>query len=174
MTLEALKDSAVATVDHDTRQAVEDLLFRQSEALDRKEWEAFIDLFTREGVYWIPAEPHHKTWKGMPSICTEDKDLMSMRLKRLRHPRAWSQLTSWGTSHVVGNVRVEPIAPDSSRIVARSRFHMMEYRRDEVRHFAGSYEHTLVAVADGFRIALQRVDLVNAEGPFEYVLQAWV
>jgi len=29
-------------------------------------------------------------------------------------------------------------------------------------------------LADGYRIALQRVDMVNGEGMYEYVLQAWV
>jgi 3-phenylpropionate/cinnamic acid dioxygenase small subunit len=173
MTHAALREPA-ATVGHDTRRVVEDLLFRQSEALDRQEWEEFRELFTSDGVYWIPAEPHHTTWKGVPCICAEDRDLMSMRIKRLRHPRAWSQLTSWATNHVIGNIRIERVDADANRLIARSRFHMMEYRRDEVRHFAGSYEHTLVAVPGGYRIALQRVDLVNADGPFEYVLLAWV
>jgi benzoate/toluate 1,2-dioxygenase beta subunit len=51
---------------------------------------------------------------------------------------------------------------------------MMEFRRDATRHFAGSYIHRLVRVDDDFRIALQRVDMVNGEGLYEYVLQVWV
>ena len=45
---------------------------------------------------------------------------------------------------------------------------------DATRHFAGSYMHRLVRTAEGYRIALQRVDMVNGEAPYEYVLQAWV
>ena len=52
---------------------------------------------------------------------------------------------------------------------------MMELRRDTVRHFGGSYRHTLVRDASGqLRIRLQRVDLFNAQAPFDYVLQIWV
>jgi hypothetical protein len=52
---------------------------------------------------------------------------------------------------------------------------MMELRRDEVRHFGGSYRHTLLRDARGaLRIKLQRVDLFNAQAPFDYVLQIWV
>jgi len=51
---------------------------------------------------------------------------------------------------------------------------MMELRRDDLRHFGGSYRHQLVRSADGLRIKLQRVDLFNAQSPFEYVLQIWV
>ena len=173
MTL-AVRESGVAAVDHDTRRAVEEFLYRQAELLDRKQWQSFLDLFADDGVYWIPAEPHHTTWKGVPSIFAEDKDLMALRMKRLQHPRAWSQRTSWGTNHVIGNVLVDPASIRSDELVVRSRFHMMECRRDDVRHFAGSYEHHLVATPTGYRIRLQRVDLLNAEGPYEYVLQAWV
>ena len=57
----------------------------------------------------------------------------------------------------------------------RSRFHMMELRRDSVRHFGGSYRHALVRDAGGaLRIQLQRVDLFNGQAPFDYVLQIWV
>jgi hypothetical protein len=56
----------------------------------------------------------------------------------------------------------------------KSRFHMMELRRDDVRHFAGSYLHTLRKTKDGYRIALQRVDMTNAQAAYDYVLQVWV
>jgi 3-phenylpropionate/cinnamic acid dioxygenase small subunit len=59
-------------------------------------------------------------------------------------------------------------------LVAKSRFHMMELRRDDVRHFAGSYEHHLKKVGSGFRIKLQRVDMANAQAAYDYVLQVWV
>jgi len=71
------------------------------------------------------------------------------------HPDAWSQRPLWGTNHVVGNVVVERESPNGD-VVARSRFHMMELRRDDVRHFAGLYIHHLKKTKDGYRIKLQR------------------
>jgi len=56
----------------------------------------------------------------------------------------------------------------------RSRFHMMELRRDDVRHFAGCYSHQLKKTKDGYRIKLQRVDMTNAQAAYDYVLQVWV
>src|SRR5260370_414951 len=46
--------------------------------------------------------------------------------------------------------------------------------RDSLRQFAGSYRHQLHKTGDGYRIKLQRVDMVNGEGPYDYVLQVWV
>lgn len=65
-------------------------------------------------------------------------------------------------------------AAGESEITVRSRFHMVELRRDNLRHFAGTYRHTLKVHGDEFKIALQRVDLLNAQAPFDYVLQIWV
>jgi len=155
-----------------TRDEVEAFLFRQAELLDGKSWQGFIDLFTPDGVYWMPASPEQTTWDGVPSIFAEDRNLMTVRMKRLTHPHAWSQAPMWGTSHLVGNVVVE--SDEGDEIVARSRFHMMEFRRDASRHFAGSYRHHLRRTPEGLRLKLQRVDMVNGQGPYEYVLQAWV
>jgi len=155
------------------QREVEQLLYHQSELLDGKAWQAFIDLFTEDGIYWAPVDPSHTHWDGMPAIFIEDRDLMSVRMKRMQHPNAWSQQAEWGTTHVVGNVTIERVERNGD-IHVRSRFHLMEQRRDDLRHFGGIYRHHLVRTRDGLRIKLQRADLLNAQAPFEYVLQAWV
>jgi hypothetical protein len=43
-----------------------------------------------------------------------------------------------------------------------------------VRHFGGTYRHTLVRKDGRLAIKLQRVDMVNAQAPYDYVLQIWV
>jgi 3-phenylpropionate/cinnamic acid dioxygenase small subunit len=150
---------------------VEQFLYHQADLLDSKKWQDYIDLFTPDGVYWVPADPAHKTWDGMPAIFAEDKNLMTVRMKRVLHPDAWSQRPNWGTNHVVSNITILKSTGD---IQVKSRFHMMELRRDDVRHFAGTYQHTLKKTKAGFRIKLQRVDMTNAQAAYDYVLQVWV
>jgi 3-phenylpropionate/cinnamic acid dioxygenase small subunit len=162
-----------ASVDQ-LQRAVEQFLYRQAEALDEKRWGEFIGMFADDGMYWMPPAPHYTTWEGMPSIFIEDRDLMTVRMKRVQHPHAWSQHPDWGTNHVVSNVILEKVDPKSGEVHVRSRFHMVELRRDELRHFAGTYRHRLKRTTDGFRIKLQRVDMVNSQAPYEYVLQVWV
>jgi benzoate/toluate 1,2-dioxygenase beta subunit len=158
---------------HATQHAVEQFLFRQAEFLDSKRWQDYIDLFTPDGIYWMPPEPSHESWDGMPAIFAEDKNLMTVRINRVLHPDAWSQRPLWGTNHIVGNVVIESEQPNGD-VVVRSRFHMMELRRDDVRHFAGSYLHHLKRTGHGYRIKLQRVDMTNAQATYDYVLQVWV
>ena len=157
---------------HSTQHAVEQFLYRQADLLDQKRWEDWIGLFTDDGVYWMPPEPSYKTWDGTPAIFAEDKNLMRVRMGRVLHPDAWSQRPLWGTNHVVSNVIIENESAQEIRV--RSRFHMLELRRDDVRHFAGSYEHHLRKTKEGYRIKLQRVDMTNAQAAYDYVLQVWV
>ena len=153
------------------QHAVEQFLYQQAELLDGKQWQGWIDLFAPDGIYWMPPERSYKTWDGQPAIFAEDRNLMEVRMRRVLHPDAWSQRPLWETNHVVSNVRIR----DSGKaLVVRSRFHMMELRRDDVRHFAGSYTHHLKKTRDGFRIKLQRVDMTNAQAAYDYVLQVWV
>ena len=152
---------------------VEQFLYKQSELLDTKRWQDWIDLFSPDGIYWMPPAPEYKTWEGQPAIFAEDKNLMTVRMNRVLHPDAWSQRPLWETNHVVSNVAIQKAS--AREIVVKSRFHMMELRRDDVRHFGGSYRHSLVRNAGGeLRIRLQRVDLFNGQAPFDYVLQIWV
>jgi 3-phenylpropionate/cinnamic acid dioxygenase small subunit len=154
------------------QQRVEQFLFYQSELLDTKSWRQYIDLFADAGIYWMPVTPEQTEWLDSPSIFAEDKRLMEIRMGRVTHPNAWSQAPQWGTSHVLGNAVIESV--DDARICVRSRFQMMELRRDAVRHFAGTYRHTLERRGNDFKITLQRVDLLNGQAPFDYVLQVWV
>ncbi|HUL64707.1 MAG TPA: aromatic-ring-hydroxylating dioxygenase subunit beta [Burkholderiaceae bacterium] len=160
-------------VDAALQREVEQLLYMQAETLDGKHWQAFIDLFADDGVYWMPVTPDQTEWEGSPSIFAEDKLMMEIRKGRVSHPNAWSQAPMWETNHLVSHVAIESMS--GGTIHVRSRFHMMELRRDDLRHFGGSYRHTLVRDAAGaLKIKLQRVDMFNSQAPFDYVLQIWV
>ena len=151
---------------------VQTLLFRQAAMLDAKRWDEWMGLFSDDGVYWMPATPEQTDWASQPSIFAEDRLLMEVRAGRLQHPNAWSQAANWSTNHIVGNVMIEHA--DDHALEVYSRFHMLELRRDNVRHFAGSYRHSLVRVSADWKIKLQRVDMANAQGAYDYVIQAWV
>ncbi len=156
-----------------SQHEVEQFLYRQSDFLDRKLWQEWIDLFTDDGVYWVPADPAHKHWDGVPSIFAEDRNLMTVRMLRVLHPDAWSQRPLWETNHVVSNVSIAK-ANKNGDLEVTSRFHMLELRRDDVRHFAGKYTHRLKKTTKGYAIKLQRVDMTNAQAAYDYVLQVWV
>lgn len=169
---QSLPARSAVRADLDLQRQVEQFVFYQAELLDTKNWQAYIDLFAEEGTYWMPARPQQTEWSDSPSIFAEDKELMGVRMGRITHPNAWSQAPLWETNHVVGNVVIENLT--ETKIQVRSRFQVLELRRDLLRSFAGVYRHTLLRHGDGFAIELLRVDLMNAQAPFDYTIQAWV
>jgi 3-phenylpropionate/cinnamic acid dioxygenase small subunit len=120
----------------------------------------------------MPSTPLQTDWRREASIFAEDRLLMEVRMGRLLHPNAWSQAAQWGTNHIVGNIVIEAATPTTMEVY--SRFQMMEMRRDQVRHFGGSYRHTLVKQGEDWKILLQRVDMTNGQAAYDYVIQAWV
>ncbi len=156
----------------DLQFRVEQFLFHQAELLDGKHWRDYIDLFADDGVYWAPIAPEQSEWADSPSIFAEDKSMMEIRMGRVTHPNAWSQAPMWGTNHIVGNVVIESVT--DAQVTVRSRFQMMELRRDNVRHFGGTYRHTLNRIGADFSIKVQRVDIMNSQAIYDYVLQVWV
>ena len=171
--LAAADSTAVADVSIETQQAVEQFLYRQAEMLDEKRIDEWMALFGADGWYWMPAEADQVEGDGEPNIFWEDQGLMLMRNARNTHPRAHSQAPHNRLNHIVSNVIIESENGDGD-IIVRSRFHCAEYFQYQIRTFSGKYRHLLKKTPDSYRIALQRVDLVNREGPYDYVLQWWL
>ncbi len=162
-----------ATVSVETQLAVERFLYRQAEILDEKRWDEWLALFAEDGHYWMPVSEDQEDGEGVPNIFWENLNMMKMRIRRNNHPQAHSQAPENRLCHVVSNAIVESEDPNGD-VVVRSRFHCAEYLRYDIRSFTGKYRHYLRKTPDGYRIALQRVDLVNREGPWEYVIQWWL
>ncbi len=144
----------------------------QGALLDARRWSEWQDLFTEDGLYWMPAAPEQTDWESQPSIFAEDRLLMEVRASRLLHPNAWSQAAHWATQHLLGTVVVEQASADA--VSTWTPFQMLEVRRDKVRHFGGSYRHHWVRHNGQWKIRLQRVDMFNAQASYDYVIQAWV
>ena len=68
--------------DVELQREVEQLLYLQAELLDGKHWQAWIDLFDEQGVYWMPVTLEQVEWEGSPSIFAEDKLMMEIRSLR--------------------------------------------------------------------------------------------
>ena len=78
----------------------------------------------------------------------QSRNLMTVRMKRIQHPRAWSQVAEWATNHVVSNVEIEKVDANGD-IHVLSRFHMMELRRDDLRHFGRKGGEPIVSKTEG-------------------------
>ena len=148
-------------------EAIRLLLYRETEYLDQARYEEWLALFTDDCRYWVPARKDQTDPDNDISLFHEDRNLMEMRISRIRHPRAHSLANPVTTSHVTGTRLVEAIDASTGDLVITTRFQMVEHQAGEQRLFAGTYRYHLRREAGAFKISLKRVDLLNSDAYFE-------
>jgi benzoate/toluate 1,2-dioxygenase beta subunit len=150
-------------------QTLQQFLFHEARLLDEQRWEEWNALFTEDGIYWAPALPGQPDATHHISLIHENALLRAVRIKRFRHPNAFSLQPKPRTMHLVSNVMLGS-ADDAGNCVVTSNFIMVQYRREKQDVFAGSYTHHLRSSPEGYRIALKKAEIVNCDGPMENVL----
>jgi len=165
-------DSAVApkmTTELDAGRC-EQFLVYEARLLDEGHFDEWLALFTEDAWYWVPAEPDQKDPFETVSLIYDDRRLLETRVRRLASPRIYSQEPRSRTSRMIGNVTVEEVSTDQLSCTVRSKFFMLENRRDNQRLFGGTCLHRLVQNDGALRIAWKRVDLVNCDAPLDGIV----
>ena len=137
-------------------------LFHEARLLDQRDWDAWLALFAKDGMYWAPLTHDQPDPIDHVSLFYEDALLREVRARRLEEKRAWSQQPVTQAARIVGNVFVR--SAYGSDAVVCSTFHMLEWRRHEHRMLGGQYTHTLRRHGSSWQIVLKRIDLINREG----------
>jgi benzoate/toluate 1,2-dioxygenase beta subunit len=143
----------------------EQFLLHEARLLDEAKFDDWLALFTAEAWYWVPSEPDQADPIETVSLIYDDRRLLETRVRRLASPRMYSQEPRSRTSRIVGNVSIEDADRDACTV--RSKFMMIEYRREQQRLFGGTMLHRLVQSDGRILIAWKRVDLVNCDAPLD-------
>ncbi len=146
----------------------EQFLLHEARLLDDAQFDDWLALFTTDGWYWVPSEPNQSNPQDTVSLIYDDRRLLETRVRRLASPRIYSQEPRSRTSRIVANVTIEETGNKACTV--RSKFLMIEYRREVQRLFAGTAFHHLVQADGGIRIAWKRVDLVNCDAPLDGIV----
>jgi benzoate/toluate 1,2-dioxygenase beta subunit len=147
----------------DILREVEQFLFHEARLLDERRWAEWQDLFTADGMYWVPLARGQTDPVNHVSLFYEDRLMRSVRARRLDERNAWSQQPPVQTQHLIGNVQIESIEEDGAVLTARSAFHLIQWQRGEQQLLGGACAHRLIREGGGLKIALKRVDLVNCD-----------
>jgi ethylbenzene dioxygenase subunit beta len=146
----------------------ERFLLHEARLLDEARFDDWLTLFTPDAWYWVPSAPDQDNPHDTVSLIYDDRRLLETRVRRLASPRIYSQEPRSRTSRMIGNVSIEERGHDACTV--RSKFLMIEYRRETQRLFAGTALHRLVQTDGGIRIASKRVDLVNCDAPLDGIV----
>jgi 3-phenylpropionate/cinnamic acid dioxygenase small subunit len=143
----------------------EQFLFHEARLLDTQRYEEWLELFTEDATYWVPLEQGQQDPFETSSIIHDDRTLLGLRVKQLRHPRAHARTPLARTVHQVSNILVEKNSP--ADVVVISALSVIEFRNEKQRLYGALVEHRLRRNSDSFLIAHKRVDLVNSEGELD-------
>ena len=149
------------------RAQCEDFLIHEARLLDEGRFDDWLALFTPEARYWVPSQPDQASPLDTVSLIYDDRRLLETRVRRLASPRIYSQEPRSRTSRIVSNVTIEDAKGPDGACLVRSKFQMVEFRRNQQRIFAGTYFHHLLRQGDAILIAAKRVNLVNCDGPMD-------
>src|SRR6202051_4294896 len=144
----------------------ERFLLHEAQLLDDGQFDDWLALFTPEAWYGVPTEPDQVDPVETVSLIYDDRRLLETRVRRLSSPRMYSQERRSGTSRMVGNVTIEETSPLPAlarlrgwSYTVRSKFMVIEYRREQQRLFGGTALHRLVQTDGRVMIARYRVEL---------------
>jgi 3-phenylpropionate/cinnamic acid dioxygenase small subunit len=146
----------------------ERFLLHEARLLDEGKFDDWLALFTPDAWYWVPSEPDQDNPHDTVSLIYDDRRLLETRVRRLASPRIYSQEPRSRTSRIVSNVSIEDSGNNACTV--RSKFLMIEYRRDSQRLFAGTAFHCLVQADGSILIASKRVNLVNCDAPLDGIV----
>ena len=146
------------------KEELEAFVLREARLLDERRFEAWLELFAEDGVYWVPTRPDQKSPQEALSLFYETRALLAMRVARLERPDMHAQAPQSRTVHHVSGIEVSP-EEGTAELEVRSSLIVGEWRAGESRWFGGRVLHRLRREPQGLRIVLKRIDLIDSEAP---------
>jgi 3-phenylpropionate/cinnamic acid dioxygenase small subunit len=133
-------------------------VLREARLLDERRYAEWLALFDDDGAYWVPGQAGQESPDEGLSIVYEPRALLAMRIERLMSAEPHVQSPPSRTVHHVSGLEIADLEIRSALVMA-------EWRTGEARWFAARVLHRLRRSAQGLRIILKRVDLIDCEAP---------
>lgn len=143
---------------------VEQFLYLEASFLDQPDLDSWIELYTEDGTYWMPAIPDQEDPHNHISLFYDDRVIMEVRRRNFKHPAAASKDYTVRASHIISNVQIKALDSSNGNCTVTSNFHCYLYYGDKQTPYAGTYTHELVNDEDTFKIQSKRVNLINCDG----------
>jgi len=144
----------------------QDFVLHEARLVDEQRFDEWLELFAEDGRYWVPlAGAAQQEGAAYNSLADEDRLLLSLRVQRLKNPKAHSQHPRSRCQHVLQGPQVVATDDAAGTCELRTPFLYIESRGAQQLLLAGSATHRLVRAGDAWRIRMKRVDLLDAGEP---------
>ena len=153
-----------------TREDAETLLFREALLLDRRDWDAWLEMYAEDAVYWIPAwrdetEPTQNPDAELSLIYYQSRKELEERVWRARSGLSVASTPLPRAVHVIGNVLVDKADAEQAELTASFVVHYHDVRAERTHAFFGRYEYRIRTNCAQPKIAFKKILLLNDNIP---------
>lgn len=139
-------------------------VYSEARTIDEQRFDDWYEMFTEDGLYWMPLTRDQPDGLNHNSLFHEDKLLLKVRIERLKSPRSYSQGIRSYCHHVLQQPMVEQRVDDA--LIIRTPFLYVETQGDSQQILGATAYHHLVVDDGQIRIRLKKVELVNPDAGF--------
>ena len=141
------------------------LLTQEARRLDEHRFDDWLELYTKDCLYWVPVARGASDPRQTISHAFDDRRRLEDRVFWLNTGLAYSQLPPSRTARTIANVEVRET--NSTTRLVRSTFTVHEYRTTSPRAFSGWTAHCLTWTDSGWRIRVKQVHLLDSDAGHE-------
>ncbi|SCD82950.1 aromatic-ring-hydroxylating dioxygenase subunit beta [Streptomyces sp. DvalAA-19] len=156
-----------------SRHAIEEFLYAEAALLDDWRLEEWVELFTLDCVYEVPATDAPDADPGLSwSLIHDRRTMLEQRIIRLKKPEAHAEFPHSQTSRIIGNVMVTERSDDAVQV--RANFIVSRMKAGKFDQYVGRYHYELVPDGTSFLIRRKKAvlahDRLDPQGKISFVL----
>jgi p-cumate 2,3-dioxygenase subunit beta len=156
-----------------TRTDIEDFLYAEAALLDEWRLEEWLDLFTIDCLYEVPApdRPDEDPAETF-ALIHDHRPMLEQRVIRLKKPTAHAEFPHSRTRRLISNVRI--LSRDGDELTVTANFAVFRARNGIEVTYVGRYHYVLVTTDDGLQIrhrkAILDQDVLDPHGKISIIL----
>lgn len=139
---------------------VAEFISLEADLLDQYDYQAWLALWVREGLYVVPVEPDEQNFEDTLNYAYDNAAMRDMRVRRLTSGESMSASHAARTLRNVSRFRILGADPNGD-VRARNAQVLIEHKFDRQRTFAANVDWLLRPEGGSFKIVQKVVRLIN-------------
>jgi 3-phenylpropionate/cinnamic acid dioxygenase small subunit len=144
-----------------TMQEASEFLWHEAHLLDRRDYAAWLDLWSDDGLYIVPIDASDGDYANRLNYIYDNAAMRRMRVARLESSFSMSALTAAKTVRTTSRFVANESRDGELDLTAAQV--LVEYRRDRTQTLGADLDVTLRRSSNGLCVAKKVVRLVNSE-----------
>ncbi len=140
---------------------VTEFVWKEADILDRKDYDAWLDMWLVEGIYILPMGDG-EDYENQLNLCYDNDKMRRLRIDRFNRGFSISSAPAADTVRTVSRIVIDDV--DGDQIKLRTAQHLIEDKFGRQRIWAADVFFTLKKTDDGFKIDRKIAKLLNSGG----------